>query len=59
MALICSRVHNILPKSRQVRLKIPICIRGTWDGVTIDELKPKENDPVVIKRRHSASGKGL
>jgi ureidoacrylate peracid hydrolase len=35
-------------------LKVPICIRGTWDGVTIDELKPKENDPVVIKRRDSA-----
>jgi ureidoacrylate peracid hydrolase len=35
-------------------LKFPICIRGTWDGVTIDELKPKEHDPVVIKRRDSA-----
>jgi ureidoacrylate peracid hydrolase len=33
---------------------VPICIRGTWDGVTIDELKPKEHDPVVIKRRDSA-----
>ncbi|MGA7043966.1 MAG: isochorismatase family cysteine hydrolase, partial [Nitrososphaeraceae archaeon] len=51
---ILTRVHNILPKSRQERLKVPICIRGTWDGVTIDELKPKENDPVVIKRRDSA-----
>jgi ureidoacrylate peracid hydrolase len=27
---------------------------GTWDGVTIDELKPKEYDPVVIKRRDGA-----
>jgi ureidoacrylate peracid hydrolase len=35
-------------------LKVPICIRGTWDGVTIDELKPKERDPVVIKRIDSA-----
>ena len=51
---VLTRVHNILPKSRQERLKVPICIRGTWDGVTIDELKPKENDPVVIKRRDSA-----
>ena len=51
---ILTNVHNILPKSRQERLKVPICIRGTWDGVTIDELKPKENDPVVIKRRDSA-----
>jgi ureidoacrylate peracid hydrolase len=46
-------LHNILPKSRQERLKVPICIRGTWDGVTIDEIKPKETDPVVIKRRNS------
>ena len=51
---VLTKVHNFLPKSRQERLKFPICIRGTWDGVTIDELKPKENDPVVIKRRDSA-----
>ena len=51
---ILTNIHNILPKSRQERLKVPICIRGTWDGVTIDELKPKERDPVVIKRRDSA-----
>jgi ureidoacrylate peracid hydrolase len=51
---ILTNVHNILPKSRQERLKIPICVRGTWDGVTIDELKPKEKDPVVLKRRDSA-----
>jgi ureidoacrylate peracid hydrolase len=49
-----TRIHNFLPKSRQERLKIPICVRGTWDGVTIDELKPQENDHVVIKRRDSA-----
>ena len=49
-----TKIHNFLPKSRQERLKVPICIRGTWDGLTIDELKPKEHDPVVIKRRDSA-----
>jgi ureidoacrylate peracid hydrolase len=49
-----TKIHNFLPKSRQERLKVPICIRGTWVGVTIDELKPKEYDPVVIKRRDSA-----
>jgi ureidoacrylate peracid hydrolase len=49
-----TNIHNILPKSRQERLKVPICIRGTWDGLTIDELKPDENDHVVIKRRDSA-----
>jgi ureidoacrylate peracid hydrolase len=51
---VLTKVHNFLPKSRQERLKFPICIRGTWDGVTIDEIKPKEHDPVVIKRRDSA-----
>jgi ureidoacrylate peracid hydrolase len=51
---VLTKIHNFLPKSRQERLKFPICIRGTWDGVTIDELKPRENDPVVIKRRDSA-----
>ena len=51
---VLTRIHNFLPKSRQERLKFPICIRGTWDGVTIDELKPREHDPIVIKRRDSA-----
>jgi ureidoacrylate peracid hydrolase len=49
-----TRVHNFLPKSRQERLKFPICVRGTWDGVTIDELKPQDEDHIVIKRRDSA-----
>ena len=51
---VLTKIHNFLPKSRQERLKFPICIRGTWDGLTIDELKPRENDPIVIKRRDSA-----
>jgi ureidoacrylate peracid hydrolase len=51
---VLTHIHNFLPKSRQERLKVPICIRGTWDGLTIDELKPMEHDPVVIKRRDSA-----
>jgi ureidoacrylate peracid hydrolase len=52
---VLTKIHNLLPKSRQERLKFPICIRGTWDGLTIDELKPKEEeDHVVIKRRDSA-----
>ncbi|MGD9673389.1 MAG: cysteine hydrolase family protein [Candidatus Nitrosocosmicus sp.] len=49
-----TRVHNFLPKSRQERLKFPICVRGTWDGITVDELKPQDEDHVVIKRRDSA-----
>ena len=49
-----TKIHNFLPKSRQERLRFPICIRGTWDGLTLDKLKPKKNDHVVIKRRDSA-----
>jgi ureidoacrylate peracid hydrolase len=48
-------IHNILPRTREERLeKIPICVRGTWDAQTIDEIKPTENDHIVIKRRDSA-----
>jgi ureidoacrylate peracid hydrolase len=49
-----NKVHKILPKSREERLKIPICVRVTWDAQTIDELKPKEDDYVIIKRRDGA-----
>src|SRR5947208_5768896 len=49
-----TKVHTILPKSREERLKIPICVRGTWDAQTIDEIKPKEDDYVIIKRRDGA-----
>lgn len=49
-----TRVHRLLPLAREERLKIPICIRGTWDGQTIDDLKPTEKDHVVIKRRDGA-----
>jgi ureidoacrylate peracid hydrolase len=51
-----TKVHTLLPKSREERLKIPICVRGTWDAQTIDELRPREGegDHVIIKRRDSA-----
>lgn len=50
-----TRVHKILPKSREERIsKVPICVRGTWDAQTIDEIKPTAADHVVIKRRDSA-----
>ena len=49
-----TRVHILLPKSREERHKVPICIRGTWDGNTIDDLKPTEQDHLIIKRRDSA-----
>jgi ureidoacrylate peracid hydrolase len=51
-------VHNILPRTREERLKnqnIPICVRGTWDAQTIDEIKPTEKeDHIILKRRDSA-----
>ena len=50
-------VHNILPRTREERLQnknIPICVRGTWDAQTIDEIKPTEEDHVILKRRDSA-----
>lgn len=50
-----TKVHMILPKSREERIrKVPICVRGTWDAQTIDELSPTDADHVIIKRRDSA-----
>ncbi len=49
-------VHNILPRTREERLQnqnIPICVRGTWDAHTIDEIKPTKEDHIIIKRRDS------
>jgi ureidoacrylate peracid hydrolase len=50
-------VHKILPRTREERLQnknIPICVRGTWDAQTIDEIKPSEEDHMILKRRDSA-----
>jgi ureidoacrylate peracid hydrolase len=44
-------VHRILPRTREERLKIPICVR---DADIIDEIKPNEKDHIIIKRRDSA-----
>ncbi|MPZ06174.1 MAG: isochorismatase family protein [Nitrososphaeraceae archaeon] len=49
-----TRVHRLLPVTREERLKVPICVRGTWDAKTIDEITPADSDHVVIKRRDSA-----
>lgn len=49
-----TKSHRILPKSREERIKRrPICIRGSWDAEIVDELKPRLDDHVVIKRRDS------
>ncbi len=50
-------IHNILPRAREERLqnrKIPICMRGTWDAEIIDEIKPTDEDHIILKRRDSA-----
>jgi ureidoacrylate peracid hydrolase len=49
-----TRVHRLLPVTREERLKVPICVRGTWDAKTIDDIRPEDSDHVVIKRRDSA-----
>jgi len=50
-------IHNILPRSREERLqnvRIPICMRDTWDAQIIDEIKPQKEDHIILKRRDSA-----
>lgn len=50
-----TKVHKILPKSREERIRRkPICVRGTWDAEIVDEIKPAPADHVVVKRRDSA-----
>jgi ureidoacrylate peracid hydrolase len=50
-----TKVHKILPKSREERIRRkPICVRGTWDADIVDEIKPAPEDHVVVKRRDSA-----
>jgi ureidoacrylate peracid hydrolase len=49
-----TRFHRLLPLAREERLKVPITVRGTWDAHTLDEIKPTENDLIVIKRRDGA-----
>lgn len=50
-----TRMHRILPKSREERIKKkPICVRETWDAAIVDEIKPASQDHIVIKRRDSA-----
>ncbi|MFC1946054.1 cysteine hydrolase family protein [Chloroflexota bacterium] len=49
-----TRLHRIVPERRAEYLRIPACIRGSWDADVIEELKPHEDDHIVIKRRDSA-----
>jgi ureidoacrylate peracid hydrolase len=49
-----TRLHRIVPNRRAEFLKIPSCVRGTWDAEIIDKLRPAETDHIVVKRRDSA-----
>jgi ureidoacrylate peracid hydrolase len=49
-----TRLHRIVPERRAEFLRIPACVRGTWDADIIDELKPMESDHIVVKRRDSS-----
>jgi ureidoacrylate peracid hydrolase len=49
-----TRLHRIVPERRAEFLRIPACVRGTWDAAIIDELQPTSNDHIVIKRRDSS-----
>lgn len=49
-----TRLHKIVPERRAEYLRIPACIRGTWDAEIIDELAPQKNDHIVVKRRDSS-----
>ena len=49
-----TRLHRIIPNRRAEFLRIPACVRGTWDAEILDELRPAEGDHIVVKRRDSA-----
>ncbi len=49
-----TRLHRIIPERRAEFLRIPACVRGSWDADVIDELKPHPEDHIVLKRRDSA-----
>lgn len=49
-----TRLHRIIPNRRAEFLRIPSCVRGTWDAEILNELRPTEEDHVVVKRRDSA-----
>jgi ureidoacrylate peracid hydrolase len=48
-----TRLHRIIPGRRAEFLRIPACVRGTWDAEILDELQPKKGDHIVMKRRDS------
>jgi ureidoacrylate peracid hydrolase len=49
-----TRLHRIIPSRRAEFLRIPACVRGTWDAEILDEIQPTEGDYIVVKRRDSS-----
>jgi ureidoacrylate peracid hydrolase len=49
-----TRLHRIIPSRRAEFLRIPACVRGTWDAEILNELQPAEGDHIVLKRRDSS-----
>lgn len=49
-----TRLHRIVPERRAEFLRIPACVRGTWDAEILNELQPAKDDHIVIKRRDSS-----
>lgn len=49
-----TRLHRIIPSRRAEFLRIRACVRETWDAEILDELRPTEDDHIVVKRRDSA-----
>jgi ureidoacrylate peracid hydrolase len=49
-----TRLHRIIPSRRAEFLRIPSCVRGTWDAEILNELQPAEGDHIVLKRRDSS-----
>ncbi len=49
-----TNTENWVSRTAQKSLDPSICIPGTWGAEIIDELKPLENEAVVVKHRYDA-----
>ncbi len=43
-----TRLHRIIPERRAEYLRIPACVRGTWDAEIINELNPVKGDHIFV-----------
>lgn len=49
-----TNTENWVSRTAQKSLDPSICVPGTWGAEIIDELKPLENEAVVVKHRYDA-----